>query len=91
MSIECGICESDLRSGHAKSCPRHPDNKRASLLAQVSGARREIRALKKATPHIFPEWQALRHAEDAFERAKAQLEAARTAWRNLGKDPSNAS
>ena len=30
MSIECGICESDLRSGHAESCPRHPKNSSAS-------------------------------------------------------------
>lgn len=26
MSIECGICEADLRGGHAESCPRHPKN-----------------------------------------------------------------
>ena len=26
MSIECAICESDLRDVHAESCPRHPNN-----------------------------------------------------------------
>ncbi len=25
MSIECSICERDLRSGHDKNCPRYRD------------------------------------------------------------------
>jgi len=30
MSIECGICERDLRGGHAEDCPRHPKNSTAA-------------------------------------------------------------
>jgi len=30
MSIECGICERDLRGGHAEDCPRHPKNSATS-------------------------------------------------------------
>ena len=30
MSIECAICESDLRDGHEENCPRHPKNSTAT-------------------------------------------------------------
>jgi sulfite reductase beta subunit-like hemoprotein len=35
MSIECGICEGEARSGHAADCPRHPSNREKSFAGWV--------------------------------------------------------
>lgn len=36
MSIECGICERDVRGGHAENCPRHHNQ---SGTAVINGQR----------------------------------------------------
>ena len=45
MSIECGICERDLRGGHAADCPRHPGN---SGTAVINGQRYKRETIKVA-------------------------------------------
>jgi hypothetical protein len=38
MSIECGICEMDARSGHADDCPRNDSNKILDLICACCGS-----------------------------------------------------
>ena len=45
MSIECGICERDLRAGHADDCPRHPRN---AGTAVINGQRYQRQTIKVA-------------------------------------------
>lgn len=52
MGIECGICEADLRGGHAESCPRHPSNSMASApskgTAVINGQRYQKQVMQVA-------------------------------------------
>lgn len=57
-----------------------------SLRRQIIEARRNVRALKRTQPFIFPEWQRLKNAEQQMETAKQELEAARDAWKKVGAD-----
>lgn len=50
---------------------------------QIDKARQGVKALKRATPWIFPEWQRLAQAKSALEKARIELEAAKKAWREL--------
>jgi len=55
----------------------------------IRSAQLHIRALKRTTPHIFPEWQRLQTAKAEVQRANEQLAHAKKAWQLLGgKDPS---
>ncbi len=58
---------------------------RPGLLNRIAKAKAEIREMKRTTPHIFPQWQAMKHAEDEFKKASANLERARAEWESLGK------
>ncbi len=59
--------------------------KSKNFMDQFERARKEILALKKAMPRIFPEWQALQTAEDRMAAAKCELDLAKQAWKDLGK------
>lgn len=52
---------------------------------QIIEARRNVRGMAKAVPHIFPEWQRLQQAEDRLKEAKAERLAALNAWNRIKK------
>ena len=52
----------------------------------IANARSHMRELKRVSPYIFPEWQALQNAKDNLKRAKAELERAEAAWEALASD-----
>lgn len=57
---------------------------RPGFLDQIAKAKAEVRKMKRTMPHIFPQWQALKHAEDDLAKAKANLKAAKEAWNKVG-------
>jgi len=59
----------------------------AQMEKQVKEANKTVRQLKKATPGIFPAYGRLLAARAAMNKASQELDAAETAWENLGKYP----
>jgi chromosome segregation ATPase len=55
----------------------------SGLVRQIESAKKQIRQLKKVTPHIFPEWQRLQNAKAELAEAQQRLEAAQAAWEAL--------
>jgi hypothetical protein len=53
---------------------------------QCREAAKQIRKLKIANPYIFPEYNRLMEAKNAFKRAQAELNAAQAAWNRLGNN-----
>lgn len=51
----------------------------------IKEAQAQIRKLKKAVPHLFPEYDNLRVAESEYKRARRRLDAARRKWKELGQ------
>jgi len=54
------------------------------LKQQIDQSSREVRRLKRYVPYIYPEYQALKHAERLYKEALDRLAAAREAWDRLG-------
>lgn len=50
----------------------------------ISNAGKHLRDLKRVSPQIFPEWQALQIAKANLKHARADLERAESAWKKLG-------
>lgn len=57
---------------------------RPSIVDTVRDAKKSVRQLKQAVPHIFPEYVAMRRAAQELKQAQARFVAARRAWAALG-------
>ena len=57
-----------------------------SIHEQIAQARKEVQGLKKTSPHIFPQWQALQDAKRELEQAKIKYQRAKSAWKSVGED-----
>lgn len=70
MSVECGICEHDLRGGHAGNCPRNPHIK--ELVQRWNDA--QVAAADAELLHRGPDTaQAQREIGQAIERELSEL------------------
>jgi len=58
-----------------------------ALHEQIEKARKRIRFLKLVTPEMFPEWQAMKIAQQRFDEALKELEEAKRRWKKLGSKP----
>lgn len=56
----------------------------ARMGAAIKRAQKNVQALKKAAPYIFPEWQALRSAKANVKEANEALARAKAAWNAIG-------
>lgn len=54
-----------------------------NIYEQISEANRSFQRLKRHSPYLFNEWQALQIAKSEFQKAKAVLAEARKIWKNL--------
>lgn len=55
-----------------------------SLHEQIEKAAKRVIELKKVSPEIFLEWNRLKLAEQRYDEARDELDAARDAWDKLG-------
>ena len=53
--------------------------------ASIKAAQKSVRAMKRASPSIFPEWSRLLSARSNLKLAKVGLARAERAWGALGK------
>lgn len=53
--------------------------------AMIKEAQAQIRKLKRAVPHLFPEYNNLLVAESEYKQARFRLDAARRKWKELGQ------
>jgi hypothetical protein len=56
-----------------------------ALAEQVQRAKKKIRELKKVIPESFPEYSRLYQASLVLKAAQDEYNAAKKAWRNLGR------
>lgn len=56
-----------------------------SFAEQVQRAKKKIRKLKKVIPESFPEYARLYQADLALKAAQLEYDAARKAWKALGR------
>lgn len=62
------------------------ENKPADwMLDQIKNIKDSIKLNKTAIPYIYPEYQELHWAKQAFKAAKERLERAQKAWDRLGE------
>jgi hypothetical protein len=54
-----------------------------SLKRQIELAKKGVKKLKKATPHIFPQYCRMKEAERQLKLAKNELREAKEVWKNL--------
>lgn len=54
------------------------------LDASIKAAQKHVRAMKRASPQIFPEWSRLLSARMNLKLAKVELARAERAWEALG-------
>jgi len=54
------------------------------LDASIKAAQKSVRAMKRASPYIFPEWSRLQTAKAGVLRANEELKRAQAAWKSLG-------
>jgi hypothetical protein len=78
MSIECGICERDLRRGHDKGCPRHPKKKakhRADFEKWVNNPHKTGKSNEPGREHEYTDpwtagaWSAWQHLHSILPKA----------------------
>jgi hypothetical protein len=56
-----------------------------ALAEQIQRAKKKIRELKKVSPESFPEYSRLYQASLVLKAAQDEYNAAKKAWRNLGR------
>lgn len=54
------------------------------LDASIKAAQKSVRAMKRTSPCIFPEWSRLQSAKAEVLRANEELKRAQAAWNSLG-------
>lgn len=55
-----------------------------NIFESIRDAKKDIRVLKKSSPHIFLEYQELQNAKSALKDATARLRRAEQTWKRLG-------
>jgi len=58
------------------------------LDASIKSAQKSVRAMKRASPQIFPEWSRPQTAKSNLKRATEELANAERAWKALGNPAS---